>query len=332
MMRSKYPYLVFLCVMLLTGCKVKQEAKTYQLFVGTYTDGDSEGIYSYSFNADTGELTAKQLAATLPNPSFLAISPDKMNLYAVQETADFDTLGGGVSAFKIEGGNVMIANLEEDGSLQGKNQIINHKTDTLSNPHAHMAAGVKGELFVSDLGLDALKRYQINKGNFIASKQASIALPEGAGPRHFTFSENNEFLYVINELNATITVLQRDAENEYHEIETQSTLSEDFIGDNSCADIHLSKDGKFLYGSNRGENSIVIFKVDAASGKLNLIGREDVRGDWPRNFSIDPTNNFLLVANKKSNNISIFKRNRELGTLIFLKSEKLPSPVCLQFL
>ena len=366
MMRSKYPYLVFLCVMLLTGCKVKQEAKTYQLFVGTYTDGDSEGIYSYSFNADTGELTAKQLAATLPNPSFLAISPDKMNLYAVQETADFDTLGGGVSAFKIDdgrltfqnsvgtggahpchvsvlgtdqlvvsnytGGNVMIANLEEDGSLQGKNQIINHKTDTLSKPHAHMAVGVKGELFVSDLGLDALKRYQINKGNFIASKQASIALPEGAGPRHFTFSENNEFLYVINELNATITVLQRDAENEYHEIETQSTLSEDFVGDNSCADIHLSKDGKFLYGSNRGENSIVIFKVDAASGKLNLIGREDVRGDWPRNFSIDPTNNFLLVANKKSNNISIFKRNRELGTLIFLKSEKLPSPVCLQFL
>lgn len=346
---------------------MKQQSKTYQLFVGTYTDGNSEGIYSYSFNPETGELAAKKLAAVLPNPSFLTISPDQKNLYAVQETADFDSLGGGVSAFKINeglltlqnsigtggahpchvtltgknqlvasnytGGNVMIANLKDDGSLSEKHQIINHlNKDSISKPHAHMAKGKGNELFVSDLGLDAVKRYQQKNGQFVASAKPSIDLPKGAGPRHFVFSENDEFLYIINELNSTITLLKRNTENDYDEVETKSTVSKEFKGDSYCADIHLSKDGKFLYGSNRGENTIVIFKVDTDSGKLNLIGREAVRGDWPRNFSIDPTNNFLLVANQKSNNISIFKRNIDTGRLTFLKNEQLPSPVCLQFL
>jgi len=110
---------------------------------------------------------------------------------------------------------------------------------------------------------------------------------------------------------------------DYDEVETKSTVSKEFKGDSYGADIHLSKDGKFLYGSNRGENTIVIFKVDTDSGKLNLIGREAVRGDWPRNFSIDPTNNFLLVANQKSNNISIFKRNIDTGRLTFNTKLKL---------
>ena len=366
-MKRKYTYLVFFCLTILTGCEMNQEPKTYQLFVGTYTDGKSEGIYSYSFNADTGELSTKTLAAALPNPSFLKISPNKKNLYAVQETADFDSLGGGVTAFRIKegllelqnsigtggahpchvsllgekqlvasnysGGNVMIANLEDDGSIVDSNQIINHRSmDTISKPHAHMAKGMEGELFVSDLGLGAIKRYKNNNGQFIVGNQPSIDLPDGAGPRHFVFSENGKFLYVINELNSTITVFRRTNENVYDEVETQSTLSNDFSGDSYCADIHLSKDGKFLYGSNRGENTIVVFKVDKVSGKLDLVGREAVRGDWPRNFSLDPSNDYLLVANQKSNNISIFKRNAELGTLTFLKDEKLPSPVCLEFL
>jgi len=346
---------------------MEQQPKTFQLFVGTYTDGDSQGIYSYDFNTSTGELSTKKLAATLPNPSFLAISADQKHLYAVQETADFDSLGGGVSAFKINegiltlqneigtggahpchvsltatnqlvvsnysGGNVLIANLKEDGSLSDKHQIINHiAKDTLSKPHAHMAKSVGETLFVSDLGLDVIKIYKKENEKFVASEPSAITFPKGAGPRHFVFSENTNFLYVINELNATITVLQKNAEGAYVSIETKPTLSKAYEGNNSCADIHLSKDGKFLYGSNRGENTIVIFKVDTVTGKLTLVGREAVQGDWPRNFAIDPTNNFLLVANKNSNNISIFKRNIEQGTLIFLKKETLPSPVCLKFL
>ena len=109
------------------------------------------------------------------------------------------------------------------------------------------------------------------------------------------------------------------------------TLAPDFDGESFCADLHLSPDGKFLYGSNRGENTIVIFAVDGTSGKLELVGRESVRGDWPRNFSIDPTGEFLLVANKKTSNIVVFKRDTENGTLTFLNETEHPNPVCLVF-
>jgi 6-phosphogluconolactonase len=108
-------------------------------------------------------------------------------------------------------------------------------------------------------------------------------------------------------------------------------LDSDFKDKSYCADIHLSPDGKFLYGSNRGEDTIVIFTVDSISGKLTLVGREPVRGDWPRNFTLDPTGKFLLVANEKTNNIVVFKRNEETGTLAYVDEIELPAPVCLKF-
>jgi len=111
-----------------------------------------------------------------------------------------------------------------------------------------------------------------------------------------------------------------------------STLAEDFEGESFCADIHVSPDGKFVYGSNRGENTIVIFNRDQHTGQLTLVGRESVHGEWPRNFTIDPTGKFLLVANQNSNNISVFKRDQELGTLSFKSEQKLAKPVCLLFL
>lgn len=338
---------------------------TYDLFVGTYTDGDSEGFYSFSFDSSSGKLLNKQLVAKLPNPSFLAISSDRKYLYAVQETADFDSLGGGVTAFSLEdgilnelnskgtagahpchvtlsddgqlavsnytGGNLALFNLKEDGSL-GKRQLIDHTVlDTLKAAHVHKAEFNQEGLFASDLGLDAVKRYSKVQGKWQAAHQSSIELPKGAGPRHFVFNADRSYLYVINELNSTITVFERDDEGSYNAIETQSTLAADFEGESFCADIHLSGDGRFLYGSNRGENTIVIFAVDGQNGQLKLVGRESVQGDWPRNFTIDPSGNFLLVANQKSNNISIFERNPETGQLTFTSSIEVGAPVCLLF-
>lgn len=342
-------------------------AKTFPLFVGTYTDGESEGIYRFTFNSSSGALEEKSLAAVLPNPSFLKISKDKTNLYAVQETADFDSLGGGVTAFKLKdgllelknsmgtggahpchvslsddgylavsnytGGNLSIFELEDGVGLKSNPQLIDHKVlDTVKTAHTHMAKFSSEGLLVSDLGLDAIKRYENQNGQFVTAGQASLDLPNGAGSRHFVFSKKNEFLYVINELNSTITIFQKSEDGNYSEIETKSTLDASFNGENFCADIHLSADGKFLYGSNRGENTVVIFKVDQTTGKLQLVGRESVKGDWPRNFTIDPSGNFLLVANQRSNNITIFKRDTESGTLEFLNETALPSPVCLEFL
>ena len=342
--------------------------KTYTLFVGTYTENGSEGIYRYSFNANTGELTHKKLAALMGNPSFLKISPNKKYLYAVEETDTYEGSNGAVVAFEIltdslkkinndktlgahpchigitadgkflatsnyTGGSVAIFKLGVKGDLMPNPQFIDHKVlDTTRTSHAHSAQFTKDELFVADLGLDAVKRYSLEGDNFVPSVQPSMEMTPKAGPRHFTFGQDGKFLYVINELNSTITVLERKADYSYTELETLSALASDFDGESYCADIHLSKDGKFLYGSNRGENTIVIFKVDQANGKLNLVGRESVKGDWPRNFGLDPSGNFLLVANQRSNNITVYRRNADDGTLSFLYDLELPSPVCLEFL
>ncbi|WP_420321077.1 lactonase family protein [Flagellimonas sp.] len=357
-----------LFAILAISCAEQPEKKPmYTLFVGTYTDGDSEGIYKFTFDSSTGALTNKNLAAVLPNPSFIKISKDKRNLYAVQETADFDSLGGGVTAFKLKdgqlehlnsmgtegkhpchvalsgdgylatsnysGGNVSVFRLGENGELVSNPQTIDHKVlDTSKTSHAHMAKFKENDLFVADLGLDAVKRYSNLNHLFVPSEQASLDLAEGAGPRHFVFGREDKFLYVINELNSTLTVFKQKGDGSYTEIGTQSTLDPEFEGKSYCADIHLSADGKFLYGSNRGENTIVVFAVDSDSGKLSLVGRESVRGDWPRNFALDPSGNFLLVANQRSNNITIYKRDAEKGTLEFLNEIKMSSPVCLEFL
>ncbi|MBO0331036.1 lactonase family protein [[Muricauda] lutisoli] len=360
--------LVGLIAVLALACTEKPEEKPmYTLFVGTYTDGDSEGIYTYTFDANTGELSNQKLAAKLTNPSYLAISKDKRNLYAVQETADFDSLGGGITAFSLNkgilglqnsmgtqgahpchvslsgdgqlavanytGGNVSIFSLNDDGSLAENPQIIDHKPlDSVKTSHAHMAQFNADGLMVTDLGLDAIKRYKKKEGKFSPAEQYSLPFEDGAGPRHFTFGKNGRLLYVINELNSTISVFEKGTNGNYEKVQVVTTLADDFDGESFCADLHLSPDGKFLYGSNRGENTIVIFAVDPTSGQLELVSRESVHGDWPRNFSMDPTGEFLLVANKKTNNIVIFKRDKENGTLTFLNEINHPNPVCLVFL
>lgn len=350
-----------------TSCKSEEMNKTISLYVGTYTDTGSEGIYSYSLNTETGELTEKTLAAATGNPSFIKISPDKSYLYAVNETNTVDGNSGAVTSFKIAdgqltplntvssfgahpchigisedgamvavsnytGGTISIFKTDENGSL-GEPQVIDHtKLDTTKTSHAHSALFLKSTLFVADLGLDVVNAYPFLDGGIDASKKEALQLPEKAGPRHFVFSQDDAFLYVINELNSTITVYQSIEDGGYSLVETNSTIAEDFKEDSYCADIRLSADGKFLYGSNRGENTIVIFSVDKASGKLSLVGREDVRGNWPRNFNIDPSGNFLLVANQRSNNIVVFMRDTENGTLSFIQEQELASPVCLEFL
>ena len=367
-MKYRLPSILAIFLLLFISCEMNQPQKNKTLYIGTYTDNGSKGIYSYSFNTENGQLTKKGLVAEMKNPSFLKISPNKKNLYAVSEVADFEGSSGSVTAFEIKndsliklntkstmgehpchigvsgngdlvvvsnytGGNIAVYKTDENGSLSSKFQSIDHKQlDTTKTSHAHSAQFMDGTLFVADLGLDAVKQYQVLEGEIVAANEVSLDMESKAGPRHFTFGQEGKILYVINELNSTLTVFEKNENQNYVEIETHSTISTDFKGNSYCADIHLSHDGNFLYGSNRGENTIVIFQVDAQTGKLMLVGRESVHGDWPRNFSIDPTDGFLLVANQKSDNISVYKRNKETGTLEFLHEIELPSPVCLEFL
>ncbi|MEP2237722.1 MAG: lactonase family protein [Maribacter sp.] len=344
-----------------------EESKNEEvLFVGTYTDNGSEGIYRFHLNLGTGELTNQTLAAKIKSPSYIAFSPDKNSLYAVSEVNDYKKDDGSITTFRVKdtslvyveeqsthgahpcfvgvsndgklvaaanytGGNVAVYNALENGNLKPSPQIIDHKVlDTTRKAHAHMSSFLNGELIVSDLGLDRIKKYTMSNGKFVPSNQKELVVAEGAGPRHFVSSIDEEFLYVINELNSTITMFQKE-EGKYYGKETYDTVASDFEGESFCADIHLSPDGKFLYGTNRGENTVVIFKVDETTGNLELVGRESVKGDWPRNFTIDPTGKYVLVANQRSNNIVVFNRNAENGTLSFVSQVDLPSPVCLKF-
>ncbi len=348
------------------SCKMEEIKNETTLFVGTYTADSSEGIYTFKFNRDTGRLLNQQLVAPMENPSFLRLSADKNILYAVSEVDGYNGASGSITTFTVKdstleklatystqgahpcyiglgeggeyvavanytGGNFSVFKTVSDGSLNPTPQVIDHKvSDSSITAHAHMTSFLNGELFVADLGLDRIQKYTLEEGAFVPSEQPALILEEGAGPRHFTSSKDGKFLYVINELNSTLTVFKKDGQK-YVNLETYDTVASDYTGESFCADIHLSPDGKYLYGSNRGENTIVIFEVDKVSGKLRLIGRESVQGDWPRNFALDSSGEFLLVANQRSNNIVVFKRDIQNGTLSFTSEVELSSPVCLEF-
>ncbi|WP_027127362.1 lactonase family protein [Gelidibacter mesophilus] len=354
-MKIHFP-LIFLTVLCFLNC----EQKTTTLYVGTYTDGDSEGIYQFQFNSETGALTNKQLATISENPSFITYSPDKKYLYAVNETDN-----GAVSAFKVAsddalsfinkasthganpchvalnengnkavvsnytGGNFALYTVKNDGTLTEAFQILDQTTDSMVS-HAHSAQFYNDELYTSNLGRNAVFNYRLSNNTYELIAPSIVEIDDNSGPRHFSLTKDGKFIYIINELSSTITAA-RKIENGFERIETVSTLDPNFKGESYCADIHLSEDEQFLYGSNRGENSIVVFKRDATSGALNRIQNIQVNGDWPRNFTLDPTGKFILVANQKSNNIAVFKVDKTNGELRFLHEVELPSPVCLLF-
>lgn len=337
-------------------------AQNIPLYVGTYNESGSKGIYYYDFNSETGELTNKKLAIEALNASFLAISANRkylystskneakkgfINAYAVQNDRSLVFLNsvssrGGepchISLNKADaklvvsnygGGTITLCNIDQTkGNVVEASQVINHNTAGIRS-HAHSAKFFNNNLFIADLGRDFVSQYVENEGSYLLKKNYDMA-PK-AGPRHFEISKEGAYIYVINELNSTITALKKDEADTYTEIQTISTLKDGYVGMNSCADIHLSNNEKYLYGSNRGENSIVVFKRNTANGTLQKIQSISVEGDWPRNFTLAPNGKFLLVANRRSNNISVYKVATDSGELTFLYSENTPAPVCLLF-
>jgi len=347
-------------VIIISFFQLSSYAQNISMYVGTYTDGYSEGIYKLQFNLNTGVLNNLQLAASTQSPSFIAYSRNKKYLYAVNES-----LEGSVSAYKIKengqlkflnklksngkapchislnrsgnkavvsnyvGGNISIYNISRDGKLSEVSQIFDYNT-TERKSHAHSAQFFRNELFVADLGTNALYQYKLKNEKYELVSPSIIPIIENLGPRHFTLTKNGQFIYVINEYGSSITSVKK-TENGFEQVDYDSTLNDNYEGNNSCADIHLSKNQLYLYGSNRGENSIVVFKRNKFDGTIKKIQSISTHGDWPRNFTLDPSGKFLLVANQKSHNISVFKINLPTGKLTFLNSVKVPSPVCLLF-
>ena len=236
------------------------------------------------------------------------------------------------------GGTTSVYPINEKGELLPASSVIdNNKTQNLDDKIVSHAHSIKfspfdGKVYSADLGTDQLNIFLNENGVLIPEKQNFVKLEKGAGPRHFEFHPNGKTIYVINELNSTISVLKM-GNGKWNTIQNISTLPADYAGKSYCADIHISNDGKFLYGSNRGHNSIAIFDVKPVSNEIVFKGTVSVEGDWPRNFVLSPNGKFLLVANQRSGNITVFKLHPETGMPEFIGKEiKLPAPVCLEFL
>jgi 6-phosphogluconolactonase len=188
-------------------------------------------------------------------------------------------------------------------------------------------------VLAADLGADEVVIYTLDGEAGTLERQGAFLLEPGSGPRHFAFAPNGTYLYVINELSSTLSVFAYDAEKlAFPHIQTVSTLPDFFSGRNDCAHVLVSPDGKFVYGSNRGHDSIAIWSIDASTGEVSMVDVPSTGGNEPRNFAIDPSGRWLLAANQHSDTIVVFQRDRDAGTLTQVgEPVGVPTPVCIVF-
>ena len=237
-------------------------------------------------------------------------------------------------------GSVAMFPVQPDGQLGPASDVIQHAGSSVhperqTGPHAHCILPDPTNRFAVavDLGLDKLLIYQMDLENGKLHMHSEVSVQPGAGPRHLTFHPNRQFAYLINELNSTLICYRYDSkQGTFEELQTVPALPQDFNGENLCADIHISPDGRYLYASNREHDSIVCFFIDQDTGELIYRTHTSTAGREPRNFAIDPSGTFLLVANQKTNRIITFRIDAESGGLSKTGHEvEVSMPVCLKF-
>ena len=223
------------------------------------------------------------------------------------------------------GGTLAVLPLKPDGSLGAPSQVVQHKGSSINTsrqtaPHAHSIDLDADNRFAisSDLGADRLfiYRYDARSGGLSAGLQPAIAATPGAGPRHFAFHPNGRFGFAINELSSTVTSYAWDAQRgALRTLMTVSTLPRGYRGNSSTAEIRVHPGGRFLYGSNRGHDSIAVYQVGVTSGNLTLVEHEPTRGKTPRNFTIDPSGQWLVAANQDTDTLAVFRISDKNGAL-----------------
>jgi 6-phosphogluconolactonase len=256
-----------------------------------------------------------------------------------------DKSGQCVMVANYGSGDAAVLKINKDGSLTKPTSVVKHTGSSVNpnrqkEPHAHAINPDPQNkyAFIADLGIDKLMAYKLDpaKGTLEANDPAFAPLKPGAGPRHFTFHPNGKFTYVINEMDCTVTAFSYDAQKgAFAEVQSISTLPEGQAVEQgmSTAEVVAHPSGKFLYGSNRGHNTIVVFKVDEQTGKLTSVEHESTQGKIPRNFNVDPTGQFLLAANQDSDSVVVFRINQTTGALDATgQTITVPMPVCVRFL
>ncbi|SER18822.1 lactonase family protein [Neolewinella agarilytica] len=332
-----------------------------------WVNGKGKGVYRIELDKK-GRITNQEVVAELINPSFVKESADGRYLLATSELSQPKERTGFIHVLDVRDGYREISKLPSGAQAPCHIELVGNQIlmsnynggvasvyvqspngeitltdefkvpadfDARDKPHLHSAnASPWGSLIaIADLGSDRIWLFTLAGGKLTPYAQPFVELAAGAGPRHATWSADGRFLYVINELNSTINVLSNDAaEKKMTVLQTISTLPEGWEGKNSTADIHLSRNGNFLYGSNRGHNSIVIYSVDKVTGKITFVDHESTRGKTPRNFAIAPTGRLLHVANQDSGNITTFTLNEKSGKLTFTGQDyQIGTPSCIEF-
>jgi 6-phosphogluconolactonase len=370
----------FLLTLYARGTETAAGKSQFLVYIGTYTEKKSQGIYAYRFDSATGQLSSLGLAGESVNPSFLAVDPSRRFLYAVNEISKYEgRSSGGVSAFAIDSGTgkltflnevpsrgaapchiavdksgkyVLVANYEggslavfpilRDSRLGEASAFVQHKGASINpqrqeGPHAHSICLSPDNRFAvsADLGLDEVLvyRFDAEKGTLTPNNPPFARVNPGAGPRHFAFHPSGRFGYVIDELQSTVTVFSYEASSgALHLLQTVSTLPKDFEGESTAAEVQVHPSGKFLYGSNRGHDSIAMFTLNNRKGTLTPNGYAPTLGKTPRNFAVDPTGSYLFAANQDSDSVVRFRIDPNTGRLTPTGQVlEVPSPVCVIF-
>lgn len=340
-------------------------------YIGTYTKGDSKGIYSFTLDTEAKQISNVKAVAELNNPTYVNISNDNKVLYAVVKEDD----KGGVASFAInnqtgeltelsrqvtEGASpchvsvdknnqqVVTANyhrgtveaylVNEDGTVNRSTSIMQHEGqgphERQEKPHTHFSGFTPDEKFVVavDLGIDKVITYKIDNGAL--TEAHTLLVKAGSGPRHITFHPNGKYAYVMTELSNEVIALSYNAETGiFTELQYIAAIPEDFTENSQGSAIHISSDGRFVYAGNRGHNSIAVFRVNEETGELALVEYTSTEGNWPRDFAFDPTESFIVASNEESGNLVLYARDKETGRLSVIQSDvAVPYPVCVKFL
>jgi len=284
-------------------------------------------VASLRFDKESGALTlVNQQSSMGDDPCHLSIAKG----------------GGFVLVANYSSGAFAFLPVGADGSLHPATDTV-HDQGTGPNKarqeaaHAHsINFDASGKLaYGCDLGTDKIMVFRPNAktGKLTPNRPAAVGAHPGAGPRHFAFHPKKRFAYAINELDCSVTAFAFEpTSGALTELQTITTLPRPHQSTDTCADIHISPDGKFLYGSNRGHDSIAIFSINATTGKLTVVGHESTQGKTPRNFTLDPTGSFLYAANQNSDSIVIFRVDKKTGKLTPTGQKlSVPAPVCVVF-
>lgn len=334
---------------------------TQKVYFGTYTRRTSEGVYAADFDNQTGNLSNLRLVATEPSPTYLAFAQNGQ-LYTVGAEGD----KGGVAAFDADfsplnhvveigaplcyvavdetrnlvyganyhKGQILVYKRQADGSLTLAD-VAQHEGsgphENQASPHVHYTDLTPDKYLVTcDLGTDEVVTYDVSDEGKL-SRLDSYKAASGAGARHIVFHPTQKIAYLMCELNSTVEVLIYDGVGHFEHLQTISTLPDSHKDFNGTAAIRISADGKFVYGSNRGHDSIVVYKV-LADGSLELVEYVPTNGKNPRDFNLTPDNKHLIAVHQDSDNATVFKRDAETGRLTELSHDfHVPEGVCVTF-